>query len=334
MTKRAPVLRKSAAIQSCALAVGSLMLAASAYSGSRSSELSIVGPVEALDCKANILQVLGIRLDASVSGLGPLCKSKGVVGTDYIVVNATTDASGRHIVSRLSRLDAKSYVPGVSEVFVRGAVTSLKSAVGQFEIGGSRLVEHVGELPTVGSTVEVLGTQPQIGGKILANAIYLVREDETSPSTSSIIGSGASTDSIIGSGRSTNSIIGSGASTDSIIGSGRSTSSIIGSGRSTSSIIGSGASTDSIIGSGALHEQHHRLGCLHGQHHRVWSLHEQHHRLGCFDGEHHRLGPFHEQHHRLGCFDGEHHRLGPFHEQHYRLGCFDGEHHRVWSLHE
>ena len=202
------------------------------------SVVSAIGVVESVDCQARTIKILGITFaakDADVAAA--ICGAAGSAGLRYVSASGTAKSSGSVVLSKLTTLSSGNYVPGATPVYLAGIISEARVKSGEIVLSGA-----IVSLPTVdaksGSKVEILGTQPLLGGVILPNAVR--------------VGSGVSTDSSIGSGASLNSSIGSGKTIDSSIGSGTSLNSSIGSGKTIDSSIGSGASLNSSIGSGSL----------------------------------------------------------------------------------
>jgi hypothetical protein len=169
------------------------------------------------------------------------------------------------------------YVPGASAVKLIGRVTGVNDSLGTAAIGSLSVDQNAVPIGTasnakVGSLVEYVGTQPVLGGLVLASSRRAIKV----PTTQIIVGTGkaslADTNIIVGTGKaatsnpSTNIIVGTGksaaASTDIIVGTGRSvapsTNIIVGTGKSaaasTNIIVGTGrasVSSEAIVGSGA-----------------------------------------------------------------------------------
>jgi hypothetical protein len=211
-----------------------------------SSEISAVGAVEAADCKAGTLRILGVTFAATDAGASAaICGIGNPLDVHYVSVTGTISADGSVVLRGLTSLSSGTYVPGATPVYLSGSVSKVSAGSGDAELSGATVYVGTSDL-SVGSVVEILGTQPAFGSIILPTIVRVIEaidEDVAFASTDSSIGSGTSTRSSIGSGISTNSSIGSGVSTRSSIGSGISTSSSIGSGVSTGSSIGSGSNT-------------------------------------------------------------------------------------------
>ena len=255
------------AIRGFGVSLGAWALGAQGiFAGSQGQELALVGPAESLNCTTAEIQILGIRLKSkSVADIALACEIQATGNTPYVAAIALIDAAGTATLTKLSLVQSESYVPGASTVYARGTVSSVDFATAQFVVSGGRFNVQGGQLPRVGSTVEVIGTQPLVGSVVLVASFAPVNKDgivgsgattsgivgSGTKSTSGIVGSGAATTGIVGSGaKSTSGIVGSGASTSGIVGSGASTSGIVGSGATTNGIVGSGASTSGIVGSG------------------------------------------------------------------------------------
>jgi hypothetical protein len=244
------------------VSLATIFLISPVLAHSSTADLAAVGPLDQVNCAKGTFRVLGTTfVFGPHSAIFDLCTG-GITGLKYVVVLG--HQSGKAIADDVSELHNEMYVPGASSVFLRGAVSRVDRMSGQFEIAGTTVVGVFANPPHLGSTVDVVGTQPVPGGVVLAEAVYPTApaENATDTNTSNaiigsgknanaIIGSGAGTSAIIGSGKSASAIIGSGSSTSAIIGSGKNTSAIIGSGAEAKAIIGSGKSTNAIIGSGA-----------------------------------------------------------------------------------
>jgi hypothetical protein len=217
--------------------------------------VSAIGVVESVDCQSQTIKILGITFAANdADNAAAICGAVGSVGLRYVSASGTTKSSGSIVLSKLTTLSSGSYVPGATPVYLAGLISEARVNSGEIVLSGA-----IVSLPTVdaksGSNVEILGTQPLLGGLILPTTVRVAESfglDRAVSAADSSIGSGFSftTNSSIGSGVRTNSSIGSGISKNSSIGSGLSTNSSIGSGITTNSSIGSGLSTNSSIGSG------------------------------------------------------------------------------------
>lgn len=234
--------------------LATIFLIAPCLASATNTSLAAVGPIDQVSCSAGTFRVLGIHFQASSkSVMSALCGSDAKAELAYVVI-ALKSNGGKAIASSIAEASSEMYVPGASSVFVRGTVSRVNSLNGEFEVDGTRIVGFVGQLPSINTLVDVVGTQPLPGGAVVASSVAATPSSKSAAEaslTNAIIGSGASSKAIIGSGSSTSAIIGSGASTSAIIGSGSTKSAIIGSGASANAIIGSGSSKNAIIGSGA-----------------------------------------------------------------------------------
>ncbi len=234
---------------------------ASAVFGAAHAATLAVGPVEQVNLKASTLTVLGqtYRIPATSAIRN---QAGAVIGLDalapdtIVAISGSESSNGSTKVTRVSSLPQLD-VPGATKLFVTGVVSS-ENATGQIKVG--KLVVDVTPTLTsdsqnfsVGSLVEITGTQPNPGGVFLAQNITATNGiiGSGAAAANGIIGSGAAANGIIGSGAAANGIIGSGAAANGIIGSGAAANGIIGSGAAANGIIGSGAATNGIIGSGA-----------------------------------------------------------------------------------
>lgn len=221
------------------------------------SIVSAIGIVESANCEEQSIKILGVTFAANDAGnAAAICGAEGSAGLSYVSAIGTTTSNGSIILTRLTRLSSGDYVPGATPVYLTGSISESRVEFGEAVLSGAVISLGTVDLQ-FGNVVEVLGTQPVIGGVILPTTVRVVDsvvDDysvDSGTGTRSSIGSGTSTFSSIGSGSSTRSSIGSGTSTNSSIGSGISTRSSIGSGRTSNSSIGSGTNANSSLGSGA-----------------------------------------------------------------------------------
>jgi hypothetical protein len=136
----------------------------------QASEISAVGPLEGADCPSGVIQVLGITFRAAdAAGLAAVCAAGATSELPYVSITglATSDSTVR--LSKLTVLSKGQYVPGASPVYVRGAITRTRLAVGEVVLSGASIRGVPSDFRE--TAVEVLGTQPVLGGVILANSI-------------------------------------------------------------------------------------------------------------------------------------------------------------------
>ena len=221
----------------------------------------VVAQVETVDCHDRSFQALGLKFQsADEYVLAGICDLSADDSLRYASISAVVAQDGSLVATSVASLGTR-YIPGVSPVYIVGEVSASRVDVGAFAIAGSAPISIVTTSPRLGERVEVIGTQPQVGGVIIAASVHasdlvsLVEGQvnatvDPGVSNFAIIGSGIQSNAIIGSGASANAVNGSGTPTGATIGSGVSKSAIIGSGIQSKAIIGSGASTNAIIGSG------------------------------------------------------------------------------------
>jgi hypothetical protein len=207
--------------------------------------LKVIGPVESYDAKHGFARVLGqtVIMQRSVDlAVGDLASVVGISGADgKITASVVTDQG--------------LYIAGSSKIFLSGNVQKINLAVGTATVNGvtidfTSLLADSPTSPTVGTSVQVGGTQPAIGGVVLATAISGAGAKPQSISgggTLNSISGGGSLNSISGGG-TLNSISGGG-SLNSISGGGK-PSSISGGGGLNS--ISGGGTLNSISGGGSL----------------------------------------------------------------------------------
>ncbi len=152
---------RSRVLSSAVIALGSISFVSAA-------EIAAVGPVDSLDCAAKKVRVLGIQfraLDASVAEA--ICSSGQPTELLFVAVRGnTTDAGAVDLIS-YSLLSKAAYVPGATPVYLRGTVVGPASASGELDVNGA-IVSGINRPVLSGAAVEILGTQPLIGGHILA----------------------------------------------------------------------------------------------------------------------------------------------------------------------
>lgn len=237
------MLLKASVFKIATLPVTAAALFLSPLSAASASDLSLVGPLESVDCKGATAQILGVRFVAADPKSAKLLCTLGVSSSPrYVVAEGTRDAANSVRLEKLELVSKVYYVAGATTVYIRGQVSEASGSVGTVSISGA-LVDASFTMPQVGSVIEVAGTQPIRGGVIIPATLNIV-------STNSSMGSGVTANSSMGSGIVTNSSMGSGVTTDSSIGSGVEASSVIESGVSANSSMGSGIATNSSMGSG------------------------------------------------------------------------------------
>lgn len=236
--------------------VGALISLLATFSAhAANSQISAVGAIEDANCRLGTIKVLGITFDAKDAGSSAaVCHAGSPVDLRYVSVSGETGSDGKVRLRKLTNLSIGRYVPGATLVYLTGSISAASSSTGNVVLSGA-VVSLGSANANVGSVIEILGTQPLLGGSILPtdarielNGLKVALEPETGLDSS--IGSGTSLSSSIGSGKNLFSSIGSGANLVSSIGSGAALTSSIGSGTSLFSSIGSGSNVKSSIGSG------------------------------------------------------------------------------------
>ena len=151
----------------------------------------------------------------------------------YVSISGKDGVNGTHEAIEII-VSQRMYVPGASTVFVSGVVTAYDSALGLARIGSLLInttpasASNSFQGISVGSRLEVLGTQAALGGVVWA------------AEARSISGTGATVQSISGTGATVQSISGTGATVKSISGTGAAVQSISGTGTTVQSISGTG----------------------------------------------------------------------------------------------
>jgi hypothetical protein len=138
--------------------------ATSAFGADLQQRLLLVGPVESVDVARNAVTVLGHRI--ALVSIGRLTAGH------VVSVYGRGTALGYSAVS-----DSGVFASGAETVLLSGTVTSVHSATGTFYVDGA-LVSATSlfgaqgfELPSLGAHVTVSGTQPQLGGAVLASSV-------------------------------------------------------------------------------------------------------------------------------------------------------------------
>jgi len=205
-----------------------------------------VGPVESANCAGKAVRVLGISFRAvDRGGAASVCAAQSGSQLSYFSVAGRFNPNGDVELTSFRILSMDGYVPGSTAVYLKGVVTEADSASGKAVVNGA-IVDTSSEFLQIGIVVEVVGTQPLLGGTILPAALKISDNADRLSST----GSGVSSLSSTGSGLAAFSSTGSGSSKLSSTGSGAAKLSSTGSGSTKLSSTGSGAEVLSSTGSG------------------------------------------------------------------------------------
>jgi hypothetical protein len=193
-----------------------------------SSELILLGPVEAVKEREGVVIVLGQKLAQRAVGSVEVGQTLAVFGS--------VSADGAFSVSGVQRLGL--YVPGATNIVVTGVVQKVNIALGRAVVGGLSVDTTTLDQPdaiAVGSLVQVGGTQPVSGGLMLAQGIS---------------GGGKVASGISGGGKVSSGISGGGFTSSGISGGGKVASGISGGGKVSSGISGGGFTSSGISGGG------------------------------------------------------------------------------------
>jgi hypothetical protein len=229
-----------------------------ALGNANAAEFHVVGGVEKVAKGRSEITVLGQRFQAPTSMLANLDSN---VGT-FVAISGERLADGTLLAKSIKRL-ATEYVPGASDVYLRGTVDRYSDKTGVVQIGGVQVLNldaSANNSPyplQMGANIEVVGTQALLGGPIWASKIIAIPTVSTSGvdaslKSTSIQGTGAQATSIQGTGVQAKSIQGTGVLATSIQGTGVLATSIQGTGVQAKSIQGTGALATSIQGTGVL----------------------------------------------------------------------------------
>jgi hypothetical protein len=161
---------------------------------------------------------------------------------------------GRYFVDAALRLDGQ-YVPGASKVYLRGSISSIDKRIGELSVGLAQLdtsglvSRSIADRFAKGAMTAVLGTQPQVGGRVLVESIRKAAAPDASLGTGRLdasVGTGRP-DASVGTGR-IDASVGTGR-LDASVGTGRPDASV-GTGRLDASV-GTGR-IDASVGTGRI----------------------------------------------------------------------------------
>ena len=119
--------------------------------------LLLRGPIEKIDTGSSRIQVLGQWLPVTPS---QFAASK--VG-QFIAVYGTLTSAGKYVISALLHIDSIRYVPGATNVFIKGVVTSSDQNSGLLRIGGLS-VDYTAALSQRGNFVISKGEEVALRG--------------------------------------------------------------------------------------------------------------------------------------------------------------------------
>ena len=211
----------------------------------QSAPLLLIGPVESVSSTHAFAVVLG---------------QKVLIGAfDQVTVGDTVAVYGEFLgdgsLNAAKVVSEGPYVPGATPVYVEGTVQKVQSSVGRATVSGlsvdlTSLMARGAVSPTVGSKLQITGTQPVNNGLVVASGLSANGISGGGRSASGISGGGISVSGISGGGLSASGISGGGRSASGISGGGISVSGISGGGLSASGISGGGLAADGISGGG------------------------------------------------------------------------------------
>jgi hypothetical protein len=152
-----------------AVAIAAIFLISTELANAGASQVAVIGPLEQLSCSAGTYRVLGVTFKAtSKSAISKLCASQGDTATTYVVAVGVRSNSGKIAGTEIAEIRSEVYAAGASVVFVRGLVSRTTASTGEFEVAGSRMVALSGQVPALGTQVDVIGTQPLLGAIVVA----------------------------------------------------------------------------------------------------------------------------------------------------------------------
>ena len=182
-----------------AIAVASFAIAST--SNISAAEIDAVGPVDSIDCASQTVRVLGISFRATnATQIEAICSSPKPFELLYVAVRGTTKDGGDTDLLSYSLLSKGEYVPGATPVYLRGTITDTRSLVSDLVGVNGAAVSGLGQGASLGGIVEVLGTQPSLGGQVLATSARLESGILSSSGSGKLSSSGSGKLSSSGSG--------------------------------------------------------------------------------------------------------------------------------------
>ncbi len=208
--------RSPEAVNSTAVARSADVLAVERAASGR---LLAIGRIDRLSRSSSSVSVLGQRFVLLTGSANARFLSGARVGQPVALFGEFSN--GRYLVDAAMRLDGQ-YVQGASKIYLRGPIASIDKRVGLLTIGSAKFdtstlaSRSIADRFAKGAMAAVVGTQPQVNGRILVESIRK-----------------AATDASVGTGRS-NASVGTGRP-DASVGTGRPDASV-GTGRPDASV--------------------------------------------------------------------------------------------------
>src|SRR5882757_5339370 len=105
------------------------------------SNLVLLGPVESVNASESRIQVLGQSIAV------PKTRTGVIVG-ELVAIYGAVKADGSYKVSSVSQSGSSAYVPGATELYLKGVVTYVNKSAGVLRVG-SYVVNYGGALHTL-----------------------------------------------------------------------------------------------------------------------------------------------------------------------------------------
>jgi len=146
--------------------------------------LLLAGPLQSYNAQTHTAVILGQNVPIGTQSLPQAGLTVSVFGT--------INTDGSFNVSSIS--GGNVYVPGATDVFLTGVVKTSNPMLDLITVGGATVdltlaLASGGAMPPVGAAIQLVGTQPSIGGVILAKAMNVgTLQDITSTSQMNDIG--------------------------------------------------------------------------------------------------------------------------------------------------
>ncbi len=210
-------------------------------------DIAAIGPVDAVSCKTKSIRVLGITFVAKDKhSAAAVCSLDASSAFPYVATTGYADKKGQISLASLKPAATEQYVSGATPIYLRGTVTAVDSFTGTVSISGA-VVSSTDSLPSLGSAIELVGSQPLPGGVVLADRVVPLSSSGSGAASSSGSGIASSSGSGIASSSGSGIASSSGSGIRSSSGSGKASSS--GSGIASSSGSGIASSSGSGVAS-------------------------------------------------------------------------------------
>jgi len=152
-----------------------------ATSSALADQSSVVGPIDSVDPHGTFVVVLGQRFALPVADSAANLSMR--ISVDRFPIGSLVIAEGERLGAGTFQLDSLKklqapYVPGASQVYIRGAIDSVDSSLGIVRIGELQIqvtpAMSTGNLSfAAGDSIELVGTQALVRGSVWATHIQI-----------------------------------------------------------------------------------------------------------------------------------------------------------------